>query len=100
MIRPTILLSALDSDHVPDGFYYANDLLFSHTVGADGTYITISHIETALAEFNFTTHLADHLAELYYIIVILFEEMQDQPQGGFFADAWKFSKFVNRIFEK
>src|SRR6185295_8013701 len=100
MINSVILLGAFDCDHVTDIFYYANDLLFSHAVGTNGTNGTIGHIKTTLTEFYFATHLADHFTELSYLAIILPEKVQYPAQGGFFTNAGKFSTFINCIFPK
>src|SRR3954471_14369693 len=100
MINAVILLGTFDCDHVTDIFYYAKDFLFSHTVGTNGTNVTIGHIKTTLTEFYFATHLADHFTELSYLAIILLEKVQYQAQSGFFTNAGKLGKFINCIFQE
>ena len=76
MINSIVLLRAFDSNYVANVFNHANDLLLSHTVGADRTNITIGNIKTTLTKFYFTTHFTDYFTELRDIVIILLEQVQ------------------------
>jgi hypothetical protein len=56
---------------------------FSHAVSTNRTNVAIGHIKASLAEFYFTTHLADHFTELYDVIVICLRRCNTKRRAVF-----------------
>ena len=70
------LLSAFDSDHIPDGFYNTNDLFFAGNIAADITNLCIRYIATFAAEFNFFPHTCNGIGKQFSFFSRLLDEMQ------------------------
>src|SRR5438128_480511 len=100
MIGSTKLLGTFQGNDITDIFYYANNVLLAHGIGTDGADVGISHIMTALAEFDLAAHAAHYFAEMLHIGSIFLEQMKHQAEGGFFTNPGQFSKLVDRIFQQ
>src|SRR5215218_942709 len=99
MIGTVKLLGAFKGNYIADGFYYANHVLLSHTVGTYRAYISISYIMTALAKPDLGSHTTHNIAEMLHILHLFFKKMKYHAKGCFFTNSWEFCKLVNCIFQ-
>ena len=76
MVNSVVLLGAFNSDYIADRFDHANDFLFAHAVGTNGTNVGVSDIESSLAKFYLASHSGYHLAEITHVIGVLLKQMQ------------------------
>ena len=100
MVNPVELLGAFNSDHVPDAFYHADDLLLSHRAAAGITEFPVGNIVALFTEPDLPAHGGNGFTEPLHFSFILFQQVKYQPQCSLFADTRQAGKFVNGIFQK
>jgi len=76
MVETIKLLGAFYSNHIPDIFYHAKNILLTGMITANIANKCIGNIVTAVAEFYFRPHISNGLAKMSYVINVLFDQVQ------------------------
>src|SRR3989339_193440 len=72
MICSIELLGTFDGYYISDIFYYTNDLLIAHGIGANGTGFAITYIVAAFAKLYIPSHFCNRVSKQCYIVDVLF----------------------------
>ena len=100
MIKPSKLARLLDGHDVADAFNDADDRAVAARVGANIADVVVADIVANRAVFDAISHRFERVGEVFSNGRVLFDEMQNEAQGRFFANARQAREGFDGFFEE
>ena len=100
MVEAVVLVGVLDAHHVLDVLDDADGRGVTRGVAADGAHLGLADVVAHLAVTDLAPQPDDGLAKVDGLLLVLFEQMQHQPQGGLSPDAGQLGELADCRFQQ